>query len=113
LTAPVRLSGMAVKEFLREGRKESGGAILNVGSYASLHGGAAGVAYTASKHGLVGLTKNTAANYTKKGIRCNIILPGSMRTNIQTAFEDGMNMEGYTYCAKLMEMNPAPVDTDD
>lgn len=36
-----------------------------------------GAAYTASKHGLIGLTKNTAAFYGKKGVRCVAVLPGT------------------------------------
>lgn len=43
-----------------------------------------GAAYTASKHGLLGVTKNTAAAYWKQGIRSNIILAGPMHTNIGT-----------------------------
>jgi NAD(P)-dependent dehydrogenase (short-subunit alcohol dehydrogenase family) len=35
-----------------------------------------GVAYTASKHGLVGATKNVAWRFHKEGIRCNAVLPG-------------------------------------
>lgn len=35
-----------------------------------------GAAYTASKHGLLGLTKNTGVYYGRKGIRCNAIMPG-------------------------------------
>lgn len=50
LTAPVRLMGAVIKAFKLQGK---GGAIANVGSYASISGGAAGIAYTASKHGLV------------------------------------------------------------
>lgn len=52
LTAPVRLMGAVIKAFKKQG---GGGAIANVGSYASISGGAAGVAYTASKHGLVSI----------------------------------------------------------
>lgn len=52
LTAPVRLMGAVVRAFREQGE---GGAIANVGSYAGISGAAAGVAYTASKHGLVSL----------------------------------------------------------
>jgi len=59
-----------------------GGSILNISSFAGQHGGAAGVAYTTSKHGLIGLTRNTAWMYAKKMIRCNAICPGGTATNI-------------------------------
>jgi NAD(P)-dependent dehydrogenase (short-subunit alcohol dehydrogenase family) len=45
--------------------KNGGGSIVNIASTAALHGGAAGAAYTSSKHGLIGLTKNTAWMYAK------------------------------------------------
>lgn len=41
-----------------------------------------GAAYTASKHGVIGLTRNTAAFYRLKGIRCNAVQAGAMPTNI-------------------------------
>lgn len=60
-----------------------------------------GVAYTASKHALIGLTKNTAAFYRLKGIRCNAIQCGAMRTNIgQTAMANGYCEEGLALSMK-------------
>jgi len=50
--------------------------------------------YTASKHGLLGLTKNTGVYYGPRGIRCNAILAGSMNTNIASALRNGINIEG-------------------
>jgi NAD(P)-dependent dehydrogenase (short-subunit alcohol dehydrogenase family) len=61
---------------------QSGGAIVNIASTAGIEGGAAGAAYTAAKHALVGLTRNTAWMYATMGIRCNAICPGGTRTNI-------------------------------
>lgn len=58
------------------------GVILNTASVAGLGGGAAGAAYTASKHALIGLTKNTAWIYAKRGVRCNAIAAGAVQTNI-------------------------------
>ena len=58
------------------------GAIINTASIAGLRGGSAGAAYTASKHAIVGLTKNTAWAYAKRGIRCNAICPGAVDTNV-------------------------------
>ncbi|KAF2492329.1 dehydrogenase with different specificitie [Lophium mytilinum] len=92
LTAPMLTSKYAVKQFLEQ---EQGGAILNVSSTSALKGFIAGAAYTASKHGIIGLTKNTAVFYAKKNIRCSAILPGYMQTNVGDAFSDGMCEEGY------------------
>jgi len=92
LTAPMLTSKYAVGRFLEQGK---GGAILNVASTASLKGFISGAAYTASKHGVIGLTKNTAVYYAKKNIRCIAILPGPMKTNVADAFDDGFYEEGH------------------
>ncbi|KAK5055390.1 hypothetical protein LTR84_013140 [Exophiala bonariae] len=92
LTAPYLLSKLAVRHFLA--RAATNAAIVNIGSLSSQTGFSAGAAYTASKHGLLGLSKNTAAFYRDKGIRCNLIMPGGMQTNITTAFAQGINQAG-------------------
>ncbi len=56
----------------------SSGSIVNVASVAGITGGASGVAYTASKHAVIGITKNTAAFYGPSGIRCNAVCPGGI-----------------------------------
>jgi NAD(P)-dependent dehydrogenase (short-subunit alcohol dehydrogenase family) len=58
------------------------GVIINIASNGGLQGARAGAAYTASKHAVVGFTKNTGFMYAQKGIRCNAIAPGSVETNI-------------------------------
>lgn len=58
------------------------GVIINVASIGGLYGARAGAAYTASKHAVVGFTKNTAYMYALQGIRCNAIAPGGVETNI-------------------------------
>ena len=72
LTAPVKLM-RAVLPTMKEQKK---GVIVNVASRASFSGASAGLAYTASKHGLVGATKNTAWRFRNEGIRCNAVCPG-------------------------------------
>jgi NAD(P)-dependent dehydrogenase (short-subunit alcohol dehydrogenase family) len=72
LTVPVQLM-QAVLPSMKENKS---GSIINVASYAAISGASAGVAYTASKHGLVGATKNVAWRFHEQGIRCNAVLPG-------------------------------------
>ncbi|KAF8849303.1 NAD(P)-binding protein [Acephala macrosclerotiorum] len=72
LTAPVKLIRAVVPIMILNG----GGSIVNVASKAAISGAAAGVAYTASKYGLVGATKNVAWRYKDEGIRYNAICPG-------------------------------------
>lgn len=68
----------AIPHMLKQGK----GVIINIASVGGLHGARAGVAYTTSKHAVVGLTKNIGFMYAKKGIRCNTIAPGGVATNI-------------------------------
>src|SRR5699024_2231736 len=58
------------------------GVIINMASAAALHGSRAGVAYSAAKHAVVGLTKNVGFQYATKGIRCNAIAPGGVNTKL-------------------------------
>lgn len=58
------------------------GVIINIASVGGLYGKVAGAAYTASKHAVVGFTKNVGFQYAVKGIRCNAIAPGAVKTNI-------------------------------
>ncbi|MEK4272499.1 SDR family oxidoreductase [Paenibacillus sp. FSL R7-0026] len=61
------------------------GVIVNIASAGGLQGGRAGAAYTASKHAVVGFTKNTGYMYAEQGIRCNAIAPGAVATNISAS----------------------------
>ena len=58
------------------------GNIINIGSIAGLRGGKSGAAYCMAKHAVVGLTENTAFMYREKGIRCNLIAPGGINTEM-------------------------------
>jgi NAD(P)-dependent dehydrogenase (short-subunit alcohol dehydrogenase family) len=57
---------------------QGGGVIINIGSSAASRGGRAGAAYTASKHGLVGLGRNIGLSYREQGIRCVTVSPSAM-----------------------------------
>lgn len=83
LNGPMYLSRLAVPIMIGQG----GGSIVNTASKAGLGGGAAGAAYTTSKHALVGLTKNTAFVYGPEGVRCNAIAAGAVETNIMQSVD--------------------------
>lgn len=83
------------------------GVILNIASIGGLKGGIAGAVYTASKHAVVGLTKNTGYMYAKKNIRCNAICPGAVSTEIATSeFMKTINMDWAKVAGMSQALNP-------
>jgi NAD(P)-dependent dehydrogenase (short-subunit alcohol dehydrogenase family) len=68
---------------------ENGGSIVNISSNASLRGQALNTAYAAAKSGVNLLTKSSAAEYGRQGIRINAVSPGIIRTpGIEKYFEE-------------------------
>lgn len=98
LTVPTKM----IRAVLPMMKAKKNGAIINVASKAALSGAAAGVAYTASKHGLLGVTKNTAWRFHEEGIRCNAILPGAVETNISTSIDNNtIDQASYSHLAPV------------
>ncbi|HAB34616.1 glucose 1-dehydrogenase [Exiguobacterium acetylicum] len=100
-TGTMRLMREAVKHF----KEVKGGVILNNISIGGLNGARAGAAYTASKHAVIGLTKNTAFFYAGDGIRCNGIAPGAVETNIGQSMSN-LNEFGMGRAMLGMGLNP-------
>lgn len=89
--------------------QQQSGSIVNVASEAGLRGSAAGAAYTASKHAVVGLTKSSAFAYTGSGIRVNAVAPGGVATNIEATFDSEMFLDRFGVTSAAM---PAPTTAD-
>lgn len=83
LTAPMKL----IRKVLPIMENQEKGNIINMSSLGGLHGGRAGGAYSASKFGITGITKNVAYMYATKGIRCNAISPGGVDTEIMDTLQ--------------------------
>jgi NAD(P)-dependent dehydrogenase (short-subunit alcohol dehydrogenase family) len=110
LDGPMFTSRRAVQQMLKQGF----GSIVNIASIGGLHGGAAGAAYTASKHALVGLTRNTAWTYAKQGLRCNAICPGATATNItETMPAEQLDPMGSARAGEYAALIPAVLDPAD
>lgn len=89
VTAIMRLTRAVVPLMLQAGT----GSVVNVSSEAGIRGSAAGAAYTASKHAVVGLTRNSAVMYGPKGLRFNALAPGPTLTGIVADFGSQMGAE--------------------
>ena len=82
LMGPIYAMRKAVQTMLKQ---EEGGNIVNVASIGGIRGCRAGAAYTASKYALVGLTQNTAYMYAGSRIRCNVLCPGGVETEVMNS----------------------------
>jgi NAD(P)-dependent dehydrogenase (short-subunit alcohol dehydrogenase family) len=85
LIAPFLLAKTFGKRMLETGS----GSIVNVASVAGLLGIADRVAYNASKHGLIGLTRTLAAEWGGRGVRVNAVCPGWVKTEMDVADQVG------------------------
>jgi len=68
-----------------------GGAIVNTASIAAFRGTAGLVAYTASKHAVVGLTRTAAVEFARRGVRVNAVCPAPIETPMVDALEGGVS----------------------
>jgi 3-oxoacyl-[acyl-carrier protein] reductase len=88
----INLKGMYLtsRALLPQMIESGGGVIVNTASIAGLVAGGGGAAYTAAKHGVIGLTRQLAFDFGPKGVRANAICPGAVETGMtHDLFEAG------------------------
>ncbi len=85
-----------IRPFLKQRR----GNIINISSIVGLMGNAGQANYAASKAGIVGFTKTIAKEYAARGIRCNAVAPGYIRTDMTDSISEETSK-------KMKEMIPA------
>jgi NAD(P)-dependent dehydrogenase (short-subunit alcohol dehydrogenase family) len=101
LKAPFRICRRAVPLMLAGG----GGSIINIGSYAAIRGNH-GPTYTAAKAGVNGLSRSIAFAYGGQGIRCNVVNPGGLKTNIGANSGGSYHAKGQAPLSAIMKALP-------
>ncbi|MFN4973859.1 MAG: SDR family NAD(P)-dependent oxidoreductase [Bacteroidota bacterium] len=91
-------------------RQGVGGSIVNIASQAAKSGFPFAAAYTASKHGLVGLTRSNAVELGKHKIRVNAVCPNHITTGLghwqNSFFSEKLGMDYTTYLQSIVQKNP-------
>lgn len=89
---------------------KKGGSIINIASQAAKSGFPFAAAYTASKHGLVGLTRSNAVELGQYGIRVNAVCPNHITTGLgdwqNKFFSDKMGLDYDAYLQGIKDRNP-------
>ncbi|MEM6697089.1 MAG: SDR family NAD(P)-dependent oxidoreductase [Bacteroidota bacterium] len=87
-----------------------GGSIINIASQAAKSGFPFAAAYTASKHGMVGLTRSNAVELGEYGIRVNAVCPNHITTGLghwqNKFFSDKFGLDYETYLQGIKDRNP-------
>jgi NAD(P)-dependent dehydrogenase (short-subunit alcohol dehydrogenase family) len=92
LTGPFLLMKAAIPHIIKAG----GGSVINIASLAGMRSIPRLPAYCASKGGLISLTQQAALDYGRDKVRCNVVCPGAVRTDMlessMTPFAEGLGM---------------------
>jgi len=106
---------VTVQAAVRHMKEHGGGSIVNYASAAGVGGAAAGVVYTASKHAVIGITRNTAFTYAPAKIRCNAIVIGAVGDTKITESLDmaAADMEALGQYGKWHALTPGALESID
>ena len=106
----VNLKGtfLMTRSVVRHMMRSRSGSIINLSSVSDLHGNAGQANYSASKAGIIGLTKTTAKEFAKRGIRANAVAPGFIKTEMTDVLPD--RVKEMALAAIPMKRFGAPLD---
>ncbi len=95
LVMDINLKGAfnCIKAVARPMMKQRNGSIINIASIVGVMGNAGQANYVASKAGLIGLTKTTAKEFASRGIRCNAVAPGFIRSAMTDVLTDEVKQQ--------------------
>lgn len=95
LVMDINLKGAfnCIKAVARPMMKQRSGSIINIASVVGVMGNAGQANYSASKAGLIGLTKTTAKEFAARGIRCNAVAPGFIESAMTDKLSDEVKQE--------------------
>ena len=83
------------KAILRPMLKQRSGSIINMSSVVGVKGNAGQANYSASKAGIIGFSKSTALELGSRNIRCNVIAPGFIETEMTAKLDENI-VKGWT-----------------
>lgn len=103
LTVNLKGAFNVIKSATRTLMKQRRGVIINMASVSGVMGNAGQANYSASKAGLIGLTKSVAKELASRGVRCNAIAPGFIQTpmtdklseDIQEAYKNSIPLKEF------------------
>ena len=95
LVMDINLKGAfnCIKTVARPMMKQRKGSIINIASVVGVMGNVGQANYVASKAGLIGLTKTTAKEFASRGIRCNAVAPGFIRSAMTDVLSDEVKQQ--------------------
>ena len=82
LTVNLKSAFIGIRAAARVMIRQKSGSIINMASYSGLEGNPGQANYSASKAGMIGLTKTTAKELAAKNVRCNAVAPGFIQTEM-------------------------------
>lgn len=88
LTGAMLMTRALLPSLMKSAKADRGGAIVNIGSVVGSHGNAGQSNYAAAKAGLIGLSNSVAKEYASRGLRCNVVCPGFIETDMTASLTE-------------------------